>query len=194
MDKPQVDHLQAAKRIHRYLKGTIDHGLFFSSDNDLQYHTYTDADWGRDLDTCRSTSGILHRLGIACVFWTSKLQPTVSLSSTEAEYRVLTDASKDVLYFRRILEELGIGMRETTPIISDNQSCIKLAHNPVMHTRTKHIGIQAHFIRETVQNGDISIEYTPTNLQRADFLTKPLLYPKFVADREHAGIITSHRA
>lgn len=190
MEQPEENHLQAAKRILRYLKGTIYHGLHFSSDNDLHYHAYEDADWGRDADTKRSTSGILHKLGNSCVFWSSKLQPTVSLSSTEAEYRVLTDTSKDIIYFRRILAEIGIKLTGATEIFSDNQACIKLVHNPVMHSRTKHIGIQHHFIRETTQSGDITVNYIPTELQRADFLTKPLSYAKFVADRESAGIIS----
>ena len=78
----------------------------------------------------------------APIFWSSKLQPTMSLSSTEAEYRVLTDASKDVIYLRNLLQEIGIDMTSPTPIYTDNQSSIKLVDNLVMHNHTKHIGIQ----------------------------------------------------
>jgi histone deacetylase 1/2 len=191
MDFPEVAHLNAAKRILRYLNGTINHGLFMSSDNNEEYHAYADADWGRDLDTRRSTSGILHKLGNSCFFWSSKLQPTVSLSTTEAEYRVLTDASKDVLYFRRLLTELGINMEKPTTLLSDNQSCLKLVQNPVMHARTKHIGIQHHFIRETTQSGDVHVLFTPTCSQQADFLTKPLPYTKFYINKQGAGILAT---
>jgi hypothetical protein len=190
MDSPQTPHLQAAKRILRYLQGTADFGLFFSSDNSEQFHTYTDADWGRDIDTRRSTSGILHKLGTASIFWTSKLQPTVSLSSTEAEYRVLTDASKDIIYFRKLLEEIGINIDQPTNILTDNQSSIKLVDNPVMHTRTKHIGIQAHFIREAAQAGHVQVTFTPTALQQADFLTKPLNFNKFCINRDSVGVLS----
>ena len=188
MTQPELVHLQAAKRILRYLKGTMNHGLFFSSDSSHEYHTYADADWGRDTDTRRSTSGILHKLGTSCISWSSKLQPTVSLSTTEAEYRVLTDAAKDIIYFRRLLAELGIPISGATNLMSDNQSCLKLVHNPVLHSRTKHIGIQAHFIRETTQNGQVQVHYSPTDLQQADFLTKPLSINKFLLDRTNAGI------
>ena len=141
MDSPQTPHLQATKRILCYLQGISDFGLFFSPDNSKQFHTYIDADWGRDIDTRRSTSGILHKLGTTSIFWTNKLQPTVSLSSTEAEYRVLTDASKDIIYFRKLLEEIGIDIDQPTNILTKNQPSIKLVANLVMYTRTKHIGI-----------------------------------------------------
>ena len=86
MEQPQQAHLQAAKHVLRYLRGTMTHGLFFPRNNSTILHTYVDADWGRDLDTRRSTFGLLHKLGNSSVLWISKLQPTVSLSTTEAEY------------------------------------------------------------------------------------------------------------
>ena len=133
------------------------YGLFLPSSSSDTYHAYADVDWGRDIDTRRSTSGILHKLGASCILWTSKLQPTVSLSTTEAEYRVLTDASKDIIYFCNLLEELGIAITGATCLLSDNQSCIKLVQNPILHTRTKHIKIQAHFVREATQNGQVQV-------------------------------------
>jgi hypothetical protein len=89
------------------------------------------------------------------------MQPTVSLSSTEAEYRVLTDAAKDIIYFRRLIAELGLESTTGTSLLSDNQSYIKLVENPVLHSRTKHIGIQHHFIREVSKVGDIKVHYIP---------------------------------
>jgi hypothetical protein len=155
MDQPEEAHYQAAKHILRYLRGTLDYGLFMPAENNIELHTYADADWGRDLDTRRSVSGIIHKLGDSSIFWSSCMQSTVSLLTTEAEYRVLTYAAKDIIYFRRLLGELGLPQTSSTTLLSDNQSCIKLVNNPVLHSRTKHIGIQHHFIREVSKRGDI---------------------------------------
>jgi hypothetical protein len=189
MQEPEEAHLQAAKKILRYLQGTINYGVFFPSNDSSSFHTYADADWGRDLDTRRSVSGILHKLGNTTIHWSSKLQPTVSLSSTEAEYRVLTDAAKDIIHFRRMFQELGALSDNPTTLFSDNQSSIKLVKNPVLHARTKHIEIHHHFVREAANAGKLQMEYTPTKTQLADFLTKPLPYRSFVQNRQEAGII-----
>ena len=117
------------------------------------------------------------------------MQPTISLSSTEAEYRVLTDTAKDVIYFRPLLDELGFGANNPTAILSDNQSCIKLVENPVMHARTKHNEIQHHFIREAAEAGKVHVGYIPTTAQTVDFLTKPLSYSSFVKNRRRSGVI-----
>lgn len=140
------------------------------------------------MDTRRSTSGILHRVGNSLIDWSSKLQPTVSLSTTEAEYRVLTDASKDVIHLRRLLQELGVDITKPTQILSDNESYIKLGDNPVSHARTKNIEIQHHFIREQKKAGTATVSYVPTYFQQADFLTKPLPYKLFSINRNAIGI------
>ena len=117
------------------------------------------------------------------------MQPTVSLSSTEAEYRVLTDTAKDVIHFRQLLNELGFGANNPTVNLSDNQSCIKLEENPIMHARTKHIEIQHHFIREAAEAGKVHVGYVPTMAQTADFLTKPLSYSSFINNRRRARVM-----
>ena len=145
-----MTHFQATKRILRYLCGTIDYGILLASGPcDNSFSSYADADWGRDIGTRRSISGVLHRIGNSSIAWASKLQPTVSLSSIEAEYRVLTDAAKDIIHFRRLFAEIGLQPVTATPLYSDNQSCIRLVDNPVIHAHTKHIEIQHHFICET---------------------------------------------
>ena len=126
------------------------------------------------MDTRRSTSGILHKVGNSLIDWSSKLQPTLLLSTTKAKYRVLTNASKDVIHLRRLLQELGVDRTKPTQILSDNESCIKLVDNPVSHARTKHIEIQHHFIREQKKAGTTTVSYVPAYFQQADFLTKPL--------------------
>ena len=162
--------------------------LQFSAHGNPHLYSYADADWGRDLDTQRSTSGILNRIGDSLINWSSKLQPIVSLSTTEAEYRVLTNASKDNLYLRRLFEELGTDITQPTPIFSDNELCIKLVDNPVLHARTKHIEIHHHFILEKVEAGTTTVSYIPTCFQHADLLTKPLPYKPFSINREVIGI------
>jgi len=117
------------------------------------------------------------------------MQPIVSLSSTEAEYKVLTDAAKDIVCFRRLLHKLGEGTIAPTILLSDNQSCIRIVNNPVVQATTKHIAIQHHFIRETANASDIQVEYTPTTAQLANFLTKPLPFKSFANNRHQAGIV-----
>ena len=188
MDQPEEIHFAAAKRILRYLSGTLHYSLFLLADNDTTLSTFVDADWGRDIDTRRSTSGILHKLGDSSIYWVSKIQPTISLSTTEAEYRILSDTSKDIIYFRRLLAEIGQTNSDPTTILSDNQSCIRLVKNPILHSRTKHIGLQYHFIREASRSGQVHVDYIPTKHQQADYLTKPLPHSQFFANRQSAGI------
>ena len=119
------------------------------------------------------------------------MQPTVSLSTTKAEYQVLLDASKDIIYCRQSLVEIGIENIDPTTIMSDNQSCIRLVENLVLHSRTKHIGLQYHFIREASKSGGLHVDYIPTNYQKADFLTKPLSNRLFLVNRQNVGILQS---
>lgn len=190
MQAPQQIHFQAPKRILRYLRGTAEYGLHLTPDHNSTLHSYADADWGRDLDTRRSISGILHQLGNATIGWSSKMQPTVSLSSTEAEYKVLTDAAKDIIHLRRLIQELGFDGTNPTSLMSDNQSCIKLVHNPILHARMKHIDIQHHFIREASSAKEIQVGYIPTKYQPANFLTKPLALLPFTENRRCVGIVS----
>ena len=189
MDQPEEIHLAAAKGILQYISGTSNIGLFLLTDSNSILAIFVDANWRRDIDTRRSTSGILHKLGDSNIYWVNKIQPTVFLSSTKAEYCVLSVASKDIINFRRLLAEIGQANFDPTTIMSDNQSCIRLVENPVLHSRTKHIGLQYHFIREASKSREVHIDYIPTNYQQADFLTKPLSHSQFLANRQSAGII-----
>jgi hypothetical protein len=112
----------------------------------------------------------------------------VVLSTTKAKYKGLTDAARDIVYLRRLFNELKIGNQHPTPILNDKQSCIKLVHNPILHARTKHIEIQYHFIRERNQTRDIIVRYIPTYEQQADILTKPFKKTNFEQLREALGI------
>jgi hypothetical protein len=141
-----MTHLIAAKTILRYLKGSLDHGIFYPSQNPGNLFIFTDADWAGDVDSRRSTSRIIYKLGHAPIAWLIKLQPSVSLSSTKAEYRVLFEATRNITYLRRLFQELYLRQDHPTPIYCDNISSIRLVKNPVIHAQTKHFTLHDHHI------------------------------------------------
>ena len=170
------EHWVAAKRLLRYLKGTNELGIKYgaSGQNAQQLVGYCDADWGGDRDTRRSTTAYVFMLNGGCVSWSSKLQPTVALSSAEAEYMAACAGVQEAIYLRRLLNDLGYKQDQATVIYEDNQGCIALSENPVLHKRTKHIDIRYHFTRERVESGEIALRYVATEHQLADLLTKAL--------------------
>ena len=115
--------------------------------------------------------------------WSNKKQPTVSLSSTKAEYKALCSATCETIWLRRILEDVGEEQKAPTVIKCDNQSCIKLANNPMYHVRSKHIQIQHHFVREKMQSKEINLVYCNKN-ENVDIFTKPLGKTKFKTFRD----------
>src|SRR3954470_2664430 len=146
----------------RYIKGTKNFklmlGTIATGDNPEKpiLSGYSDANWGNDLDSRRSTSGYIFLVSGGVVSWSSKRQATVALSSTEAEYMALTQATKEAIWMHTFLNELGFHSNDdATTIFEDNQSAIALAKNLVHHTRTKHIDIRHHYIREKLESGDI---------------------------------------
>jgi hypothetical protein len=188
LSKPQQAYFTTAKNILRYLKGTINYGLCISNNVDCKLTSYADADYARDVDTRRSTSGIIHKLGNSPVDWSSKWQPTVAMLTTEAEYCVFFEAAKDIVHLRRLLTKLKVCNTNPTTLLSDNQSCIKLVANPILHTRTKQIEIEHHFIREKAIAKDIAVNYIRIVEQPADVLTKPLTASRHAAILEQIGI------
>jgi transposase InsO family protein len=188
--RPTEAHLAAAKRVLRYIKGTVNYGLYQGmepsdgQDSDKarpQLYGYSDANWGNDLDTRKSTSGYIFYLSYGPISWASKRQSTIALSSTEAEYMALTQAVKEAIWLRRLLHELGFEAQVSGPtkIFEDNQSSIAIAKNPIHHSRTKHIDIQHHFVRDKVETMEIELQYLSTEEMIADALTKPVPRPKF---------------
>lgn len=175
MSKPTSAHVTAVKRVCRYLKGTQDMELVFRGDL-CPLSGYTDADWAGDIATRRSTSGYIFNLGSGAISWSSKRQSVVALSSCESEYMGDTQATKEAIWLRRLLAGfLGQEKEPTATVIyEDNQGAISLAKNPQFHARTKHIDIQHHFVREKQAEGGVDIQYTPTERQIADGLTKAL--------------------
>ena len=171
---PTQSHLTAAKRILRYLKGTVYLGLSYKKCADGNLIGYSDADWAGDVDDRHSTSGNVFLLAKGAVSWLSKKQATVALSTAEAEYVALSAATQEAIWLRRLLTDVGESLEDPVVINEDNQGAIAMAKNPVGHARTKHIDIRYHFVREGVQNGAIILKYVATDEMIADILTKPL--------------------
>ena len=183
---PNGHHWTAVKRIFRYLAGTRGLGILYGGG--ARSKGFCDSDWGGSSDR-RSTSGYVFMLNGGAISWASRKQPTVALSSTEAEYIALTQATKEVLWLRSLFYEIGAPKhaQEISQISSDNQGAIALAKNPGFHARSKHIDIQYHFIREhtDTDTGTITLEYCPTDEMTADILTKGL--PRARYDKHTAG-------
>eukprot|EP00249_Psilotum_nudum_P025147 c29390_g1_i1 orf=407-4477(+) len=169
---PRENHWKGCLRVLRYLKGTAHHGITYSSGMIVQ--GFCDADWGGDSEVRRSTSGYLFTLGGGAVSWMSKKQPTIALSSTEAEYRAACQASCEAIWLRKLLSEFHMDQADPTMIHCDNQSCIAIVRNPVFHARSKHIEIHYHFVREKQLSKEIAMVYCPTADNVADVFTKAL--------------------
>lgn len=171
---PTHAHWIAGKRLLRYIAGSRNLGLEYKSDAIFpSEELFVDADWGNDKDR-RSITGMACTLGGTAVSWSSKKQSTVALSSTEAEYQALTEAAKEAVWIRGFLKELGYQLNAPTRIYNDNTGAIALARDPVHHSRTKHIAIKHHFIRELLEKHVIVIKHMASEDMPADLLTKSL--------------------
>lgn len=179
MECPTEIHLLAAKRILRYLQGTKEFGLFFKKGEKSDLFGFTDSDYAGDSDDRKSTSGYVFMLGTGVVSWSSKKQPIVTLSTTEAEFVATTACACQAIWLKKILEELQFKEDGPTLIYCDNISAIKLSNNPVLHGRSKHIDVKYHFLRDLMNDGVINRVYCRSEDQIADILTKPLKFPAF---------------
>ena len=159
--KPSEAHFTAVKRIFRYLRGTSDLTLRYQRQEDGSLVGYSDADWAGDCDDRRSTTGNVFLMAGGAISWLSKKHAIVALSRSEAEYVALSFATQEAVWLRKLLSELGDSLLPVV-IKEDNQGAIAIAKNPIVHTRTKHIDIRYHYIREAVQNKEIELEYCPS--------------------------------
>ncbi|XP_047331351.1 secreted RxLR effector protein 161-like [Impatiens glandulifera] len=188
MDCPTESHLAAAKRVLRYLKGTMDFGIFYKSKGQQNLIAYTDSDYAGDLSDRKSTSGYAFMFCSGVVSWSSKKQPVVSLSSTEAEFIVAASCACQAVWLRRIFKEVKHAPVGATTVFGDNNSVIKLSKNPVMHGRSKHIDVRFHFLRELTKDETVNLEYCNTKEQIADIMTKPLKLDAFEKLRDLLGV------
>ncbi|GJV83156.1 hypothetical protein Tco_1523054 [Tanacetum coccineum] len=176
--KPTKKHLEAVKQVFRYLQGTINMGLWYPKDTAMALTAYADADHAGCQDTRRSTSGSAQFLGDKLVSWSSKKQTSMSISSTEAEYIAMSGCCAQILWMRSQLSDYGFAYNHI-PLYCDNKSAIALCCNNVQHSRSKHIDIRHHFIREQVEKGVVELYFVRTEYQLADIFTKALPRERF---------------
>ncbi|WVZ81794.1 LOW QUALITY PROTEIN: hypothetical protein U9M48_029135 [Paspalum notatum var. saurae] len=171
MHDPREPYLTALKRLLRYLRGTIDHGMLLHRSSSTELVVYTNADWAGPR---RSTSGYAVFLGGNLVSWSSKRQPVVSRSSAEAEYRAVANGVAEASWLRQLLAELHSPLAKSTLVYCDNVSAVYLSTNPVQHQQTKHVEIDLHFVHDRVAIGDVRVLHVPTTSQFTDIFTKGL--------------------
>ena len=186
---PTQRHWTGVKRILRYLKGTSDLGLHYTSSDVDDLVGYSDSDWAGDLDDRKSVSGYMFKLCGAPISWRSKKQTSVALSTAEAEYVALSGATQEAVWLRQLTSELRYEQTKPTVVYEDNQSAISLAQNAQFHGRMKHIDIRHHFVREKVSDGVVEIKYCRSDRMLADILTKGLSGTIFETLRKSAGIV-----
>ncbi|KAK4350524.1 hypothetical protein RND71_029837 [Anisodus tanguticus] len=172
MHDPRVEHMNALKRIIRYIQDTLDYELHLYPSSTSILVSYTDADWGGCPDTRRSTSGYCMFLDNNLVSWSAKRQSTLSRSNAEAEYRA--NMVSESCWLRNLLLELHSPIQKATLVYYDNISVIYLFGNPVQHQRTKHIEMDIHFVHEKVARGQVRVCHVPSRYQIADIFTKGL--------------------
>nr|GEV24928.1 retrovirus-related Pol polyprotein from transposon TNT 1-94 [Tanacetum cinerariifolium] len=171
--RPIEKHLHAIKRIFRCLRETVNRGLWYPKDSSIALTAFVDADHAGCQDTRRSTSSSMQFLRDRLVSWSSKRQKSVVISSTKAEYIALSICYAQILWMRSQLTNYGLGFNKI-PMYCDNKSVIALCCNNVQHSRSKHIDIKYHFIKEHVDNEVIELYFVNTEYQLADIFTKAL--------------------
>ena len=192
MHSPKISHLQAAHRVLRYLKGTTGLGLHFKRRGMIYLDAYTDSDFEGSLADRRSAIGYCIFLAGKLVTWRSKKQDVVARSNTKVEFRALAHELTEIRWIKRILQSLKIKINGSRNVFCENQSTIRIAHNPVQHDRMKHESIDRHYIKETLEQNDIRIPYIQSSEQRADVLTKGLPKEQFMKLTIKLGLIDIH--
>ena len=154
--------MNAVKELFKIFKGTMDYGLWYPKYQNFTLRAFIAADWERSVDDRKSTSGATFFLGNCLVSWLSKKQSSISLSTAEAEYIVVASCCTQVIWIKRTLEDLLVKYEDPIVISCDNTSAINISRNPVMHSKTKHIPIKYHFLRDQVSENVVKLEYVNT--------------------------------
>jgi hypothetical protein len=182
--KPMPASLLAVKRVLRYLKGTMDLPIRFRAQKQVtaKLDAFSDADWAGEVESAKSTSGMITKLGDGPISWSSKKQTIVALSSTEAEYIALCEAAREVVWLKYLLSQLRLTQNEDSKAVLinvDNQTAIRMAQDDGNNARRKHINVKYHWTRELIQQGSIYVKWIQTELQQADIFTKAVPQPAF---------------
>jgi hypothetical protein len=187
---PKEVHLRVVKRILRYLVHTPKFGLWYPKGSSFDLLGYSDVDWAGCKIDRKSTSGTCQFLERSLMSSASKKQNSVALSTAEAECIAAGHCCAQLLWMRQTLRDYGYKFSKV-PLLCDNESAIRMADNLVEHSRTKHIAIWYHFLRDHQQRGDIEIAYINTKEQLADIFTKPLDEKTFTKLRNELNILDS---
>lgn len=185
---PTNVHWTAVKRILRYVQHTLGFGLRLNKSSSTLISAFSDADWAGNIDDRRSTAGFAVFFGSNLISWSARKQPIVSRSSTEAEYKSMTNAIAEVIWLESLLKEFGVRMEKVPCLWCDNLGATYLSAKPVFHARAKHIEIDFHFVRERVTNKQLQIRLISTDDQLADGFTKALSVRKFEAFRGNLNL------
>ncbi|KAI3771698.1 hypothetical protein L6452_02865 [Arctium lappa] len=187
---PKELHFNAVKRILRYLKGTPNLGLWYPKDSRFDLTAFTDVDHAECKLDRKSTSGSCQFIGDKLVSWTTKKQNCVSTSTVEAEYVAAARCCSQVLWMKTQLRDFGYNFKRI-PIYCDSKSAITITANPVHHSKTKHIYVRYHFIKDHVGKGDIEMHFVQTDFQLADLFTKSLDEKRFQFLISKLGMLSS---
>lgn len=188
MSSPTLEHWMAVKRILRYLTATIEMGLCITKSSSTLLSAFSDADWAGNPDDRRSTCGFAIFFGKNLISWSSRKQPTVSRSSTEAEYKAIADATAEVIWLQVLLRELGLPQPRAPTLWCDNIGATYLCANPIFHRRSKHVEVDYHFVRERVATKQLEVRIISSKDQVADVMTKPLTITPFSICRRNLNI------
>ena len=188
---PTLIHLKAAKRILRYLQGTQNFGICYLSQSPTSLYAFSDSDWAGCPTTRRSTTGFYVFLGANCISWSSKKQPTVARSSSEAEYHSMVATTAEITWLTFLLRDIGIALSKPPQLFCDNISALHMSVNPMFHARSKHIELDYHFVREKVAMGTLTTRHISSSSQPADVFTKPLAKDAFQKFRSKLGVLPS---
>ncbi|KAJ8482436.1 hypothetical protein ONZ51_g5343 [Trametes cubensis] len=181
-------HWEAAKRVVRYLKGTRDLALHLGGSRPAFLLGYSDSDWAGCHDSRHSIGGYCCSLGSGMISWSARKQAIVTTSSTEAEYIAASETARDLVWLRSVLSELGFAQSHPSPMCVDNTGAIDLSGDPSHHSRTKHIDIKYHLLRDYCENSSIFVRWIPSKDNTADIFTKPLPGPQFTTLRGYLGL------
>jgi hypothetical protein len=186
---PTTLHLTAAKRVLRYVRGMADLGLQITRSSSILVSGFSYADWAGCVDDRRSTEGFVVFLGSNLVSWSARKQPTMSRSSTEAEYKANANVTAEIMWIHTLLDELGVTHPLTASVWCDNLGATYLSVNPVFHARIKHIEIDYHFVKEQVARKQLNIRFISIKDQIEDEFTKLMLSQRLLEFQHNLNLM-----
>ncbi|KAL3749900.1 hypothetical protein ACJRO7_010945 [Eucalyptus globulus] len=184
-------HMVAAKRVLRYLRGTLSYGIKFCRVQEFKLQGYSDSDWAGSMDDMMSTSGYCFTFGSACFSWCSKKQEIVAQSTAEAEFIAATAAVNQALWLKKLMDDLHMQQEEDIEVFVDNQATLAISQNPVFHGRTKHFKVKFYFLREVQKAEEVKLVYCNSENQIADIFTKSFHVGRFELLRAKLGVCST---